>query len=89
MSGLKRRKHSKARLLCFSGRMLSRHAEGVAGTAVGEGKKSVFWLAAVAFGMSHRPCLIHRDGNDKVLFWMKLCRHDIMRMASEDGNALT
>ena len=55
MSGLKRRKHSKARLLCFSGRMLSRHAEGVAGTAVGEGKKSVFWLAAVAFGMSHRP----------------------------------
>jgi hypothetical protein len=25
--------------------MLSRHAEGVAGMAVGEGKKGVFWLA--------------------------------------------
>ena len=51
------------------------------------------WIIGWSFSkprdVPYANCLIHRGWNYKVFFWMELCGHDIMWVASEDGNALT
>lgn len=34
-------------------------------------------------------CLVLRGRDNQVLLWVKLCRHHVMRVASEDGNAIS